>query len=143
MPGQSSSSNYSVSRSRTEEAAEKQALEQLAQGGAAPPPARPPPPIHTDLREVLGVFSYGPGGRRKGEKTGHSTLDYLQFMDLILRMLDYDPTSRITPMEALNHPFLRADILDPNSAEAQAQTAAAMAQQTTEKTALAAQQGAQ
>lgn len=68
------------------------------------------PPIYTDLRDVLGVYTNGPGGRRKHEKSGHSVQHYLQFLDLVERMLDYDPRTRIKPMEALNHPFLRTDI---------------------------------
>ncbi len=79
----------------------------------APPPeegAKPGPVVYTDLKDVLGVYTGGPGGRRKHEKSGHSTLHYLQFVDLVERMLDYDPRTRIKPMEALNHPFLRTDI---------------------------------
>ena len=33
-----------------------------------------------------------------------------RLLDLVLRMLDFDPRTRITPMAALNHPFLRVDI---------------------------------
>lgn len=48
----------------------------------------------------------GPNGVRKGE-TGHSTIEYQKFKDLILRMLDYDPDTRIKPLEAIHHPFFR------------------------------------
>lgn len=48
----------------------------------------------------------GPGGRRAGE-TGHSLNDYLKFKDLIQRMLDYDPKTRITPYYALQHNFFK------------------------------------
>jgi serine/threonine protein kinase len=48
----------------------------------------------------------GPGGRRLGEP-GHSVSDYLKFKDLILRMLDYNPKTRITPHNALQHSFFR------------------------------------
>jgi serine/threonine protein kinase len=89
--------------------------------GPAPPP--PPttnssgssssshrePPIFTNLREVIGVHTGGPQGRRKHEKTGHSEQHYKQFLDLLERMLEYDPGIRIRPMQALNHPFLRSD----------------------------------
>jgi len=53
-----------------------------------------------------GVESGGPGGRRSGE-TGHFVSDYLKFKDLILRMLDYDPKTRITPYYALQHNFFK------------------------------------
>jgi len=76
--------------------------------------------VHTSLAELLGARSGGPGGRRADEKDGHSTWHYLQFMDMVNRMLEYDPAVRITPMQALNHPFLREDNppgWDPDSAE--------------------------
>lgn len=33
--------------------------------------------------------------------------DYLKFKDLILRMLEYDPKTRITPYYALQHNFFK------------------------------------
>ena len=35
--------------------------------------------------------------------------DYRKFRDLILRMLDYDPDTRIRPLEALQHSFFRRE----------------------------------
>ena len=58
------------------------------------------------LHDILGVEMGGPGGRRHGE-VGHTVADYLKFKDLILRMLDYDPKSRITPYYALQHNFFK------------------------------------
>lgn len=58
------------------------------------------------LSDILGVETGGPGGRRLGEP-GHSMADYLKFKDLIMRMLDYDPKTRITPRQALQHSFFR------------------------------------
>ena len=58
------------------------------------------------LQDVLGVDTGGPGGRRAGEP-GHSMSDYLKFKDLIIRMLDYDPKTRITPYYALQHNFFK------------------------------------
>jgi dual specificity tyrosine-phosphorylation-regulated kinase 1 len=58
------------------------------------------------LHDILGVETGGPGGRRYGE-VGHSVADYLKFKDLILRMLDFDPKSRITPYYALQHNFFK------------------------------------
>lgn len=58
------------------------------------------------LHDILGVETGGPGGRRIGEP-GHSMSDYLKFKDLILRMLDYDPKTRITPYYALQHNFFK------------------------------------
>lgn len=64
------------------------------------------PPESRKLHDILGVETGGPGGRRLNE-SGHSVSDYLKFKDLILRMLDYDPKTRITPHLALQHSFFR------------------------------------
>lgn len=58
------------------------------------------------LHSLLGVDIGGPGGRRRGEE-GHGVEDYYVFKNLIERMLAYDPTKRITPLEALNHDFFK------------------------------------
>ncbi|XP_063708907.1 serine/threonine-protein kinase minibrain isoform X2 [Culicoides brevitarsis] len=58
------------------------------------------------LHDILGVETGGPGGRRHGEP-GHSVSDYLKFKDLILRMLDYDPNTRVRPYYALQHNFFK------------------------------------
>eukprot|EP01064_Diplonema_japonicum_P038125 TRINITY_DN9131_c0_g1_i1.p1 TRINITY_DN9131_c0_g1~~TRINITY_DN9131_c0_g1_i1.p1 ORF type:complete len:456 (+),score=75.82 TRINITY_DN9131_c0_g1_i1:75-1442(+) len=57
------------------------------------------------LEEVLGANKGGPLGRRKGQP-GHSPEDYKMFIDLINLILKYDPSERITPTEALKHPFV-------------------------------------
>eukprot|EP00752_Nemacystus_decipiens_P008426 g7530.t1 len=57
------------------------------------------------LSEVVGVYTGGPSGRREGE-AGHDQHTYGLFVDLVLRMLDQRPETRITPAEALLHPFL-------------------------------------
>ena len=56
------------------------------------------------LESILGVTSGGPGGRRMGDPM-HSEHLYRLFVDLINRMLAYDPKKRINPIEALRHPF--------------------------------------
>mmetsp|Transcript_15585 Transcript_15585/g.37189 ORF Transcript_15585/g.37189 Transcript_15585/m.37189 type:complete len:658 (+) Transcript_15585:102-2075(+) len=60
------------------------------------------------LSETIGVTTGGPGGRRRGEM-GHDQHNYELFLDLVQRMLTYDPKKRITPTMAAKHPFLRAD----------------------------------
>ncbi|KPP74267.1 Dual specificity tyrosine-phosphorylation-regulated kinase 1A-like [Scleropages formosus] len=64
------------------------------------------PPGSRKLHSILGVEAGGPGGRRAGE-SGHAVADYLKFKDLILRMLDYDPKTRIQPYYALQHSFFK------------------------------------
>ena len=55
---------------------------------------------------MIGAETGGPGGRRAGEP-GHTVADYLKFKDLIHRMLDFDPKTRITPYYALQHNFFK------------------------------------
>lgn len=72
-------------------------------------------PVHTSLAAVLGVNTQGPSGRRQHEPTGHTHTHYRQFMDLVQQMLEYDPAKRVKPMQALNHPFLRGDLVGSKS----------------------------
>ena len=37
----------------------------------------------------------------------HTDDDYELFLDMIQRMLTYEPAERITPLAALSHPFLQ------------------------------------
>eukprot|EP00906_Rhabdomonas_costata_P036151 RCo050739 len=71
----------------------------------APPDKDPSRYAKATLEEILGVSTGGPAGRRKGQP-GHSEADYLVFVDLVKRMFTYGAESRITPSEALRHPFL-------------------------------------
>ncbi|KAG8193375.1 hypothetical protein JTE90_023002 [Oedothorax gibbosus] len=79
------------------------------------------------LHDILGVETGGPGGRRLGE-TGHSVSDYLKFKDLILRMLDYDPKTRITPYHALQHSFFKRTSDESTNTTHSASTSPAMEQ---------------
>lgn len=38
--------------------------------------------VYTNLRDVIGVHTGGPSGRRKSDKIGHSEATYIQFLDL-------------------------------------------------------------
>lgn len=58
------------------------------------------------LSDVLGVETGGPGGRRLNEP-GHQVADYLRFKDIVTRMLEYDPKSRVTPYYSLQHNFFK------------------------------------
>ena len=57
------------------------------------------------LQDIVGVNTGGPQGRRIGEN-GHSPDEYSIFIDLIIRMLHYDPNARISPLNACRHSFL-------------------------------------
>jgi len=62
---------------------------------------------YAKLADILGVTTGGPSGRRAND-SGHALPHYQAFLDLILKMLHFDPAQRITPSEALRHPFLMA-----------------------------------
>lgn len=59
------------------------------------------------LSSIVGVETGGPNGNRSHEAHGHERIDYLRFVNLLERMLEYDPAKRITPHEALQHAFFR------------------------------------
>ena len=53
------------------------------------------------LTEVIGAQR-----NRTSSESGNTPENYKMFVDLIHRMLAYDPEERITPEEALQHPFI-------------------------------------
>lgn len=53
------------------------------------------------LREVIGAQR-----NRTSSESGNTPENYKMFVDLIHRMLAYDPEERISPEEALQHPFI-------------------------------------
>lgn len=76
------------------------------------------------LRSILGMDgNNGPASRRKGEP-GHSDEMYGIFIDLVERMLDYDPSTRITPKDALSHPFILSDRVTPTGGSGASATGA-------------------
>lgn len=70
------------------------------------------------LHQILGLEGKGPAERRKRE-AGHTREHYNYFADFISRMLAYDPLERITPLDALNHPFLKSDSVRSSKTTAQ------------------------
>ncbi|XP_065678729.1 dual specificity tyrosine-phosphorylation-regulated kinase 1A [Hydra vulgaris] len=65
------------------------------------------------LHDILGCDIGGPEGRRKNE-SGHSPQDYMKFKDIVLKMLEYDPKTRISPYQALQHPFFKRNSEESN-----------------------------
>ena len=63
------------------------------------------PSDHRTLEEIIGVYSGGPGGRRRGQP-GHEESTYRHFVDLIYCLLRYNADERISCHAALAHPFL-------------------------------------
>uniref|UniRef100_A0A7S3D492 Protein kinase domain-containing protein n=1 Tax=Palpitomonas bilix TaxID=652834 RepID=A0A7S3D492_9EUKA len=60
------------------------------------------------LEDILGAKTHGPNGRRKGEE-GHNEEDYMALIDLLKKMLTFEPAERINPEQALLHPSLVTD----------------------------------
>ena len=56
------------------------------------------PFAYQTIGDIVGAESGGPGGRRR-EEPNHGVDVYRQYLDLIERMLDYDPKTRIKPID--------------------------------------------
>ncbi|KAK9888950.1 hypothetical protein WA026_004234 [Henosepilachna vigintioctopunctata] len=59
------------------------------------------------MQDVLDIDLEG-SMYEKGEDDDNFLYEYVDFIDLILLMLKYDPSERITPCEALNHKFFNS-----------------------------------
>lgn len=59
------------------------------------------------LSDLLGATTDGPRSIRRGD-AGHTVANYAQFEDLLYKLLSYDPETRMTPQEAIKHPFFTA-----------------------------------
>ena len=65
-------------------------------------------PSENPARSLMEIISAETHRKKKypPSETGNSPRNYELFVDLIHRMLTYDPRKRIKPEEALNHPFV-------------------------------------
>lgn len=65
-------------------------------------------PSENPARSLMEIISAETHRKKKypPSETGNSPRNYDLFVDLIQRMLTYDPLKRIKPDEALNHPFV-------------------------------------
>lgn len=68
------------------------------------------------LEEIIGVDTGGPHGRRKDDP-GHTKEMYTLFADFIRTMLVFDPAKRVSPTEALQHPYLHVNLDATSTAE--------------------------
>jgi len=62
-------------------------------------------PIQT-LQSLLNIENGGPEEKWKNDKI-HTKEHYELFIDLLDKMLEYDPTKRIKPLDALDHAFFK------------------------------------
>jgi dual specificity tyrosine-phosphorylation-regulated kinase 1 len=62
------------------------------------------------LRDIIGVSTGGPSGRRVGEP-GHSVNEYEIFLDFISQCLSWDQTERYSADDLLSHPFISGSFL--------------------------------
>ena len=65
-------------------------------------------PSKSPTRSLMEIISAETHRKKKypPSETGNSPRNYELFVDLIHRMLTYDPRQRIKPEEALHHPFV-------------------------------------
>lgn len=65
-------------------------------------------PSENPAKSLMEIVSVDTNRKRKypPSETGNTPRNYQLFVDLIQRMLTYDPQKRIKPDEALNHPFV-------------------------------------
>ena len=65
-------------------------------------------PSESPARSLMEIISAETHRKKKypPSETGNSPRNYELFVDLVHRMLTYDPQKRIKPEEALNHPFV-------------------------------------
>ncbi|KEG08314.1 serine/threonine protein kinase [Trypanosoma grayi] len=102
------SSSSKISRAGLQHPQQQQQQQQM---GALPSKSpfllrvQPTPDQCQSLEEIIGVYSGGPRGCRRGQP-GHDVEDYKVFLDFIQRLLCYDPRKRMSCTEALQHPFL-------------------------------------
>ena len=62
-------------------------------------------PQKRDLRDVVADAK-----ARNSEKEDHTDEDYAMFLDMVHKMVTYEPAERIKPHEALIHPFLNGKL---------------------------------
>jgi serine/threonine protein kinase len=71
-------------------------------------PKKPIVPSQDPIASLMEVIRAETNRKKKypPSETGNSPRNYELFVDLIHRMLAYDPQQRIKPLEALEHPFI-------------------------------------
>ena len=81
---------------------------QQNQNFSSPRPVTAVTPSESPARSLMEIISAETQRKRKypPSETGNSPRNYELFVNLIHRMLTFDPRKRIKPEEALNHPFV-------------------------------------
>ncbi len=101
----SSGSSRVGSASKTDATGQKQEFQDFSSSSK---PAAVVVPSDNPARSLMEIISAETHRKKKypPSETGNSPRNYELFVDLIHRMLTYDPRKRIRPDEALNHPFV-------------------------------------
>lgn len=85
---------------------------------------------NSTLSQIIGVTMGGPGGRRAGQ-AGHDEETYRLFLDLVTKLLAYDPADRISTEAAIEHAFFapvrQQQLLEKQQRDAAASVSAAPA----------------
>lgn len=71
-------------------------------------PSSPIVPSENPIESLMTVVEKEAARKKKYSSSdeGHSRRQYDLFVDMIFKMLDFSPTERITPADALQHPFI-------------------------------------
>jgi serine/threonine protein kinase len=83
-------------------------IKQTADGSALPASSMPIAPSSDPIASLKEVVSKEASQKKKfsQEDSNQTARSYDRFVDLIYRMLAYRPVDRITPAQALEHPFI-------------------------------------
>lgn len=83
-------------------------IKQTADGAPLPPSASPITPSSDPIASLKLVVSKEANQKKKFSQEDSNQMErsYDRFVDLIHRMLSYNPLERITPSQALDHPFI-------------------------------------
>ena len=105
---QNTAGSSRVGSSSKPNATEHQQKQEFQDFSSATKPVAVVIPSESPERSLMEIISAETHRKKKypPSETGNSPRNYELFVDLIHRMLTYDPRKRIKPEEALNHPFV-------------------------------------
>jgi dual specificity tyrosine-phosphorylation-regulated kinase 1 len=86
----------------------KWTIKQTADGSPLPPSSSPVAPSSDPITSLKFVVSKEANQKKKfsQQDSDQTARSYDRFVDLIYRMLAFNPRERITPTQALEHPFI-------------------------------------
>ena len=100
--------DWTVRQVRTATSSSKSSQQQQQQQQQPQQPKQPIIPSTDPVASLTDVICSEKHRTKKfpAGEARNSSINYERFIDLVHQMLAYDPQARITPAEALNHPFI-------------------------------------